>query len=199
MTYSDIKLSDYLQILSALKSEDSIVMYTSFAQVFLQLDEAEALEMNINELHSKLEPYLNICLQPLEVSRTLKTKIVIEGRTFTLLQNLGNLQFGRFIAIQHILTNANEPDILKLTPALLKILLIPEGMTFAQSVENKEVQTILANINVQDAYDVISFFLFGSQVFTSDTLLYLKHKLKQIIPRNRNSKKTMGGTRSYFH
>jgi hypothetical protein len=197
LTYDNIKMSDFIQVSQALNTNDVDIKFITLGKVFLGLSESEVLNMDILLLSDKLKVYFDLFLQPLEQKRELAGYIILNGIKFKINKDFGDLEFGRFIQITKILEQQERLETHDLRFKILKAILKPVGMKYSEAVASEAVQAAINDISVQDCYDAVNFFLFGTQAFKPVILAYLQKQLKAITPRKRGLTKIMAGFRSY--
>ena len=76
---------------------------------------------------------------------------------------------------------------------ILKAILQPVGYSYTDASESQVVNEAIETISVQDTYNILSFFLFGTKAYTPVILDYLQQQVRKLAPRKKNLTKIMAG------
>lgn len=172
-TWDNITLEKFYKIQDILEVQDD---YTNF-NLIDTIYGVDSVNMDITELSKYPISFLN---EPInEKNVKLKDKYEINGRVYVSNVNLTQVKTNQFIDFNNYVTN-NIREFEK----MLSVFMIPEGHTYNDGYNIKEVQEDLLQLDIVTVQSLCFFFTTQFQLFVQISQIYLAEELKQVMKEN---------------
>lgn len=190
---NDITVGDYMSIVSILKN-DNLEEYEKEIELVSLVSEKDCWQMDIDSFQKTKTEALTVIEEMQKYSTTdtytIVKEIDVNGRIFTLTQNLNDMNVKQYYEYQDFTSKNNETD--DMLPYVLATLLIPKGQTYGE-YDVKEVADYLKNnLSFIVARQYCFFFLLTSRRlydFSLDcSLMWLKLMKKLALTKQKKTK-----------
>lgn len=172
MTYKDLTVDKYFNILDLLNSESEPILITEgLVKILFDKDLANLPVLEANTVVNQLS-FLNT---PYKVSKP-KSSYTIGNRIFEPVFDITKITTAQYMDFQTLLRIGDKKH-------LLNCLLVEKGTTYG---DNDNSDYLYANLSVADYLDLLDFFQKALQRLTRDTLVSSLKKMKKLYKATKN-------------
>ena len=191
-SWKKMMVKDYVAIgeINARQDDSDEQKQIAILSILCDCDEDEIWNLSpyeVNLLRSKMW-----FLSKLEASKQGPSKLIIDGEKYEVNYNVGKMTYAQFVDFNTYYAQNLKAD--KNLASILSTLIIPKGKKYNQGYDVVELAGIIQDhLNVQDAVDILFFFLLTSRVseeITQEFLAWMM-KWKMMTTRNKQEKTRM--------
>lgn len=102
-----------------------------------------------------------------------RNEYCLNGRTYCLLKNAGEMTTAQYIDYQSIVVEKFEEHIID----LMSIILVPKGHIYNDGYDNEQVMNDISTLSVTEALGIADFFITKYRRLLRQTLLYSKAEM----------------------
>lgn len=179
MTYKDISIKKYLELIQLVEDsdvKDLLSIQVSEIAILFGLDENTVLNMKLDDYQDKVRQISFLSQAPKPNPRRLNS-IVIAGKKFDVVKDVKNMTAGQFIDYNTFVGFKDD----KYIPHLISVFVIPQGKKYGEYDQDEHIEFLANNLDIQTAMDICFFFLQKFQTLLKAMELCLDWQMKKVM------------------
>lgn len=183
-SYKDLNIKKYQEIREILKEDGGeLNIQSRIIACLMGVDVDTILNLSLTKYNELVQKTAFLMNKP-KVSANVPSKIVINGKEYTLCKNVDKLTASQYIDYQ---TYIAEKDSEKYLANIIACFLVPKGKKYADGYDVLEVANELSeHLSIQTAMDICFFFRKKYLNSIKLTLTYLDLRLRMMRIRTKN-------------
>lgn len=163
-----------------LLNRDEIDLQVEMISILSEMDNEEVLNLPLDK-YKEYASKLSFLTVPPSVNNVCPKKIKLDGKEYTVLDDISNMKAGQYIDYQNYLSN---DDMEKYLPYILACFIIPKGKTYNNGYDiNDVVNDVKKYLPIEVALNIAGFFFLKLQNLTKATLTFSAWKTRRIMKK----------------